>query len=253
MVTAAAFAAVLALAACSGGPAVPVASPSPTPPNGTVLDIAVPPSTAALPLRDQAGRTVTLASFVGKTVVIADFLTLCQEICPLTSANMSSVSTSLTKAGLTNDVVILEVSVDPTRDDVTHLAAYQKLFGAQAHWSFLTGAPADIATLWKSFGVATEQTPITESPAPKDWLTAAPLTYDIGHQDVVIIIGADGHEKWLVNGTPSVSSRSAVPSTLQSFLSADGLANESAPPDPSWTAADVESAITYVTGRRVGG
>ena len=37
-----------------------------------------------------------------------------------------------------------------------------------------------------------------------------------------------------------------MPSTLQSFLTADGRANESAPPDPSWTPADVEAAVADI-------
>ena len=119
-------------------------------------------------------------------------------------------------------------------------------------WQFLTGQPADVAALWKSFGVATERKDLDEEPAAKDWLTGKPLTYDIDHQDVVIVIGPDGHERWLVNGTPSVTTPSGVPPTLQSFLSDEGLKNESAPADPSWTAADVEAALTYVTGTQIG-
>jgi protein SCO1/2 len=241
------------LVSCGSAPvAVSTQSARPAPSNGTTFDVAVPASTASLPLVDQSGRSVTLGSLVGKTVVLVDFLTLCQEICPLTSANMSRVASAVDRAGLAGEVTIAEVTVDPERDDVAHLGAYQKLFGARPGWQFLTGKPADVAALWKSFGVATERKPLSDSPGSHDWLTGTALTYDVDHQDVVIVIGPDGHERWLVNGTPSVSAPTSVPSTLQSFLSDEGLANESAPQDPSWTAADVEEAITYVTGHRVG-
>jgi protein SCO1/2 len=242
----------LLLTACASSGASVGTTTAPTPSSGTVFDLAVRPATASLRLVDEAGRTFTLASLAGKTVVLADFLTLCQEICPLTSANLAAVAAAVRKAGLSQDVVVLEITVDPERDDAAPLAAYQKLFGAQPGWSFVTAAPADIDALWKSFGVATERRTITEHPAPKDWLTRADLTYDIDHQDVVIVLGPDGHERWLINGTPAGREASAVPSTLQGFLSADGLANETAPPDPSWTPADVEAAITYVTGHQVG-
>jgi protein SCO1/2 len=242
----------LVLTACGSAGGSVAAAVTPTPTSGTAFDVAVPSATASLRLTDETGRTVTLASLAGKTVVLADFLTLCQEICPLTSANLAAVAAAVTKAGLSQDVVILETTVDPARDDVAHLAAYRKLFGVQPGWSFLTGSPADIAALWKSFGVATERRSITEHPAPKDWLTGTALTYDIDHQDVVIVLGPDGHERWLINGTPAVREPSVVPSTLQSFLSEDGLANETAPPDPTWTPADIEAAITYVTGHQVG-
>lgn len=244
---------VLGLAGCATAPSASgPGTPTPTPSSGTVLDIAVPAATAALPLVDQDGRTTTLASLRGTTVVLVDFLTLCQEVCPLTTANVRAVSEAVDRAGRSGDVRILEATVDPERDTPARLAAYQKLYGAHANWSLVTGRPEDIAALWKSFGVAYDRTPNTESPAPKDWLTGKPLTYDVEHQDIVIVIGPDGHERWLVDGTPRVSGASPVPTALQSFLSADGRANETAPPDPSWTPQDVEAAIAYVTGRPLG-
>lgn len=251
---AAALAALLAGCATGGtaGPAdvVVPSSSGPSLPNGTVLDLAVPASTASIPLVDQDGKTVTLGAYAGKTVVLTDFLTQCQEICPLTSAAMSQVSGALAKANR-SDVVILETTVDPKRDDVAHLKAYQKLFGATPRWSFLTGTQSDIEALWKQFGVSLEPVPITEKPLPKDWLTGKPLTYDVDHQDVVIVIGPDGHERWLVNGTPSIGTPSDVPSTLQGFLSPQGLQNESAAPEPNWTSSDVLAAVSYVSGTPV--
>jgi cytochrome oxidase Cu insertion factor (SCO1/SenC/PrrC family) len=242
----------LGLAGCAASTPTGQGSATPTPSSGTVLDIAVPAATAALPLVDEAGRTFTLASLRGTTVVLVDFLTLCQEVCPLTSANVRAVSQALDRAGLSGDVRILETTVDPERDTPARLAAYQKLYDAHANWSLVTGRPSDIAALWKSFGVGYDRTPTTETPAPKDWLTGMPLTYDVQHQDIVFVLGPDGHERWLVDGTPRVSGPSSVPAPLQSFLSGEGRANESAPPDPSWTPQDVEAAVTYVTGRPVG-
>jgi protein SCO1/2 len=236
---------VLGLAGCSANGPAPTPS-TPTPINGTTLDLAVPATTAAIPLVDQAGHTVTLASLRGKTVVLVDFLSLCQEVCPLTSANVREVSDALETAQIAGDVQILEVTVDPARDTPQRLAAYQKLFGARPGWSFLTGTSAAVAALWKSFGVGYDRTPTTETPPPKDWLTGAPLTYDVDHQDVVIVIGPDGHERWLVDGTPRISAPSSVPSSLQTFLNEDGHGNETAPADPTWTAADVVSAVRYV-------
>ena len=211
-----------------------------------MFDLPVPAATAALPLVDQAGRTVTLASLRGTTVVLVDFLSLCQEVCPLTSANVRAVSDALDAAHLSGEVRILEATVDPARDTPPRLAAYQKLYGAKPNWSLVTGTSSVVSALWKSFGVGYEKKPTTATPPPKDWLTGSPLTYDVDHQDVVIVIGPDGHERWLVDGTPRVSGPSSVPSTLQTFLNEDGRTNETAPTDPTWTAADVVSAVQYV-------
>jgi protein SCO1/2 len=239
------------LVGCSA--AAPAPTPAaPTPTNGTTLDLAVPAATAALPLVDQAGHAVTLASLRGKTLVLVDFLSLCQEVCPLTSATVRDVSDALDAAHLSGDVRVLEVTVDPERDTPTRLAAYQKLYGAKANWSLLTGTAADIAALWKSFGVGYEKTTTIATPAPRDWLSGASLTYDVAHQDVAIVIDPDGHERWLVDGTPRIAAPSAVPSSLQSFLNEEGHTNETAPADPSWTATDVMSAVQYVRESRHG-
>jgi protein SCO1 len=245
----------LGLAACAGGSAVPspTASTRPTPSTGTSFNAALPSQVTGIPFIDESGKTVTLASLRGVTVVLADFLTLCQEVCPLTSANLRLVDQGLQRAGLSAKVRILEITVDPQRDTPDRLAAYQKLFGAQPNWSFLTGTPAQVANLWKALGVSYDRTAEpADDPAAIDWLTGKPLTYDVDHQDIVFVVDAAGHERWLVDGTPSVPRSSAVPTTLQRFLNDDGRANESAPPDPAWTSADVLHAVGYVLGQPLG-
>ncbi|MDQ1496075.1 MAG: hypothetical protein QOG69_2558, partial [Actinomycetota bacterium] len=64
----------------------------------------VPPEIAGLSLLDATGAPTTLASLHGKIVVLTDFLTLCQEICPLVSANFSKVQDAVARAGLSNDI-----------------------------------------------------------------------------------------------------------------------------------------------------
>jgi protein SCO1/2 len=49
--------------------------------SGTVVDRTVP----KLPLLDPGGRATSLAAFRGRVVVLAPFLTLCHEVCPLTT------------------------------------------------------------------------------------------------------------------------------------------------------------------------
>lgn len=248
---------VAALAGCSTPTAAvepegSTAGSTPTPASGTFFDRPVPASVASIPLVDQAGRRVTLASFTGKTIVLADFLTTCQEVCPLTSANLQQVSAHLEKAGLGSQVQILEVTVDPGRDDPKRLTAYQKLFGAKPNWSFLTGTPAQLAALWAFVGVEYQRAQEGPGAPPTDWLTGAPLTYDVTHQDVAVVLGPDLHERWVVSGTPKIASPSTLPSPLQKFLSTTGLSNESAPPEPSWTVQDLDRTVAIVRGHPVG-
>lgn len=239
----------LLAAACSS--AAPAAASQPQPANGTVLDRALPAAVLSLPLVDQQGKVTTLASLHGKTIVLTDSLTLCQEVCPLTSTNFRVIDEAVAKAGLADQVELLEVTVDPERDTPQRLAAYQKLFGAQPNWSFLTGTPAQIATLWQVLGVAYDKVPEGAGPPPTDWLTGKPLTYDVSHQDVVFVIDGQGHERWLITGT-AFTNGVHPPSTLDQFLSDTGKANLATPADFSWRPQDVQAAVAWVTGHPVG-
>ena len=96
-------------------------------------------------------------------VVLAPFLTLCQDECPLVTGAFISLQRDLRAAGLWRDrVVFVEATVDPGRDTVARLAAYQKEFGAD--WDLWTGTPAAIAAFWKPFGVEYQIVP-EEQPA----------------------------------------------------------------------------------------
>lgn len=245
-----------ALAGCSGhadtgssaGVVVP-GRPSDAPTAGTFFDQPVPAAVADLPLVDQDGHRFTLASLHGKTVVLTDFLTLCQEICPLTTVNLRQVDQAVAASGNTGQVVIVEVTVDPARDTPARLAAYQKMVGAPGNWRFATGSPSDLAQLWKTLGV--HYAKAKGDAGARDWWTGKPLTYDVEHQDLVFVLGPDGHERWVEDGTPNTGGQ-APSGKLGTFLSAQGRQNVTAPADPSWTAGDVEAALAYVTAHPTG-
>jgi len=246
----------LALAGCSGSSTAggtssqPGAAGSPTPTVGTAYDQPVPPSVSAIEFTNQDGARVSLDSLHGKTVVLTDFLTLCQEICPLTSANFQTMATDARKAKLGSQIEFVEVTVDPDRDRVARLAAYQKLYGAQPNWQFLTGTPAQVAALWKSFGVSYEKV-ADKPPLPTDWWTGKPLHYDVDHQDVVFVLGPNGDHRWIDQGTPDVQD-TLPPTKLVRFLNDDGRRNLVRPEQPTWTVGDVEQGIAYVTGQSIG-
>lgn len=229
----------------------PSASALATPTSGTAFDKAPSPTVAALPFVNQDGQTVTLDSFKGQTVVLTDFLSLCQEVCPLTAGNFGQIAEKVKMAGASSKITLLEVTVDPARDTTARLKAYSRNLGAPVNWQFWTGSPANIAALWKEMGVFYEK--VGEDPGihPIDWWTGKGLTYDVDHQDVVFVIGADGHEKWLIQGNPNLQGGS-VPASLVHFLNANGQANLASPGAQSWTSRDVTAALTYVTGQQIG-
>jgi len=236
----------LVLTACGGGLGVP------GPPSaylGTVLDKPVPDSVADLPLTTDAGRATSLAALHGRVVVLADFLTLCQETCPLTTGNLLVMDRAVTAAGLARRVRIVELTVDPNRDTPSRLRAYRALVGAPANWSLLTGSPAVIERIWRYFGVWYQQ--IAEGNRPgADWLTGKPLTYDIAHQDALLYLDARGRERFLVVGSPNATGAPIAPA-LQRFLSAQGRTDLSHPDASTWTVAEALSPIVWLTGRPI--
>jgi cytochrome oxidase Cu insertion factor (SCO1/SenC/PrrC family) len=234
--------AVLALTACSTGHS----NTGSVPTVGTVAQRTVPDAIAQLAFQDDQGNPVTLASLRGKTVVLTDFLSLCQEVCPLTSANLAQVRQAVDRAGRQGDIELVEVTVDPARDTSARLAAYTKIIGAGGNWKLLTGTAASVAALWKWFGVAYERQP-ESSPAPVDWWTGKPLTYDVGHSDVLFFLDPSGVERYLITGSPNATSV-PVPAALASFLNDEGRKNRASPEAGAWTASDVETVLGWLTG-----
>ena len=239
-------ASVLVVTACASGPGAP------GPPSaylGTVVDTPVPASVADLPLTTDAGQVTSLAAWHGQVVVLTDFLTLCQETCPLTTGNLLMMDAAVTAAGLGRRVHFVELTVDPGRDTPSRLRAYRKLIGAPANWSLLTGSPAVIAQIWRYFRVWYQRV-AEDNPPGTDWLTGRPLTYDVDHEDTLIYLDATGRERFLVVGNPNAKA-AAIPTGLRRFLSAQGRADLSHPDAGTWTAAEALSPIAWLTGQAI--
>ena len=131
------------LAACgSSAPGAPPAN------EGLVLDQPTPQTVA---LVNQQGHAVTLAGLHGKVVVLAPVPVAVPGRVPARHRRLHHLQRDLRAAGLAHRVVFVEATVDPGRDTVARLAAYQKEFGAD--WDLWTGTPANIAAFWKPFGV----------------------------------------------------------------------------------------------------
>jgi protein SCO1/2 len=212
---------------------------------GNVLDERLPAAVADAPLVDQDGHRLTLRSLRGKVVVLAPLLTLCQETCPMTTENMHRAAADVAGSGLAGKVVFLEPTVDPARDDVARLHAYAKLYGGLPDWSLVTGRPAVLDRLWKGLGVSTDKAP--GGGPVRDWLTGRILehSYDVHHQDVVLVVDAAGHLRWLTVGRPDARG-TRLPGSLRSFLDEEGKHNFRAPGSDAWTPRQVEQAVRYV-------
>ena len=178
-----------------GGQIAHAGTPGPPPASiGNVLGDPVTSSVASLPLQNQDGQDVTLDQFKGRVVLLAPFLTSCQEECPITTAALLDVQRTLDKDGLSNKVTILEATVDPGRDTPSRMKAYAQLTGST--WPLLTGSPATLASLWRYFGIYYQR--VAEgSPPGLDWQTNQPYTYDVNHSDGFILLNTDLEQRFV--------------------------------------------------------
>jgi protein SCO1/2 len=197
-------------------------------------------------LVDQDGRVVSLAALRGEVVVLAPFLSLCQDECPLITGAFLALQRDLRSAGLADKVVFVEATVDPGRDSVARLAAYQKEFGAD--WQLWTGTPAAVAAFWRPFGVDYMQ--IAEGQPPKtDWWTGQPLTYDVAHTDGYILISPNGRERYVDASAPNMAGH--LSHKLSALLDEGGVHGLQHPQSPDWTVADALASLSWILGTNV--
>ncbi len=222
----------------------PIASPPPTLEQiGTPTDQALPRAIVDLPLTDSSGKTVHLADFAGRTVVLSDNMTLCQETCPMDTATLVQTARDEDATAARDKVVYLSVTVDPVRDTPAQLAAYRKLFlPPPANWKTLTGSPTVIHQLWSYLGVWRQKVPAGPGASPKNWRTGQRLTYDISHSDEVFFIDARGHERFLLEGPPAAP-KGSIPATIYRFMSDTGHKNATSPPTSAWTEAQAKEVL----------
>ena len=211
------------------------------PVTGTQTDQPVPD----VQLTDQHGDTVALSDLRGRVVVIYPFLTACHEVCPMTTGAFVQMSQAIHAAGLQDKVALWEVTVDPGRDTPQRLAAYADMVSAD--WTMLTGSAGNLDRFWSFFGVTHEKTD-AGSPAPIDWYTHQPETYDVTHTPALIFVDAAGHERIVLLGTADLGGQ--LDPALKAMLNDTGRQNL-AHPDAPWTVRQALDDIGALLGRRI--
>jgi cytochrome oxidase Cu insertion factor (SCO1/SenC/PrrC family) len=225
------------LASCGSG-----LPPAPSANQGVVQNREVP----EIPLITSAGTSTTLRAYRGKDIVLAPFLTLCQDECPLVTGAFIALQRDVRAVGLGKKVVFMEITVDPGRDTPARLRAYSKRFGAD--WPLLTGTPANLKALWKYFGVSVQIVPEVQPPK-LDWWTGKPLTYDVNHTDGFDLIDASGHLRFSDGNPPNLHGR--LDKALTGLLNAGGLHNLEDQTSPNWTLSTALAAISWLVGENI--
>jgi protein SCO1/2 len=170
-------------------------------------------------------------------VVLAPSMTLCHEVCPLTTGAFIELIDRLRSVGLAGKVAVVEVTVDPWRDTPERLRAYRRRMGV--NFTLLTGNLTEIRRFWKFFGVAFERVP-QGSPPDIDWLTHRPETFDVDHTDGLFIVDPAGAEQMADEGMADVEG--SLSATLRELLDKEGEENLEHPQEP-WTAGQLLSDL----------
>ena len=132
------------------------------------------PPDARLPdfaLSDQDGETVTAASLRGRPLVVAFVYSTCKDTCP---AQVQSIRGALDDLG--HDVRVVGISVDPANDTPRLARTFLLEQSMTGRMDFLLGSRAQLAPIWKAFGIA-------------------PQTKGRDHSSYTIIVDADGRQR----------------------------------------------------------
>ncbi len=198
-----------------------------------------------LDLIDEHGRATSLAALHGRWVVLVPSMTLCHEVCPMTTGVLMELTEALRREGLAKSVAPVEVTVDPWRDSPARLRAYRRLTGA--NFTMLTGTRAEIARIWKFFGIYYKRVP-QGNPPDVDWLTHRPEKFDVEHTDGFFLLDPSGQERVAEEGTPSTAGH--LPAALRRLLNAEGRHNLADPSLP-WNAAQLLDDLDWLMGRSI--
>ena len=124
-------------------------------------------------LTDQRGRSVSLASLRGRPLLLTFLDSRCRTLCPIVGHQLGVVERRL--GGQPVRQVI--VSVDPA--DTRHsVAAAARKWGWHGHWQWLMGTAAQLAPVWRAYGVGVQ-----------------PTATDITHSMAVYVIDGEGDER----------------------------------------------------------
>jgi cytochrome c biogenesis protein CcmG, thiol:disulfide interchange protein DsbE len=196
-------------------------------------------------LVDSQGKPYQLNDTRGKWIVLAPSMTLCHEVCPITTGVLQELQSTLARDGIGKDVDVVETTVDPWRDTPARLRAYRREFGVD--FTMLTGSQRAIRKFWNWFGVQYYR--VREGkPADIDWWTHKPETFDINHTDAVYVIDPHGYLRVADDGMPKLQGKLSKP--LRALLDAEGVGNLERPHLP-WTADQVADDVLNMMGRAI--
>jgi cytochrome oxidase Cu insertion factor (SCO1/SenC/PrrC family) len=146
--------------------AAPMAVAQASPVADTILAQAIDGSSAplhgpapAFSLTDQHGRDVTLASLRGKVVLLTFLDPVCSNGCPLEAQEFRLAGQLLGASD--RHVELVAIVANPVDYQVGYVQAFDRQEGLNTvpNWLYLTGSPAQLAQVWRGYGVVAQVAP----------------------------------------------------------------------------------------------
>ncbi|MGD0196307.1 MAG: SCO family protein [Solirubrobacteraceae bacterium] len=159
-------------------------SPTSTPNAAFVFGARARPA-PAFRLTNQAGRTVSLAAYRGKPVIVTFIDPLCRNLCPLAAHVLNEVDQQLPRA---RRVPIVAVSVDVYADTRADLLEDFSRWSLVPQWEWGVGLPAQLAKVWQKYEVGVSVTTKRH---------AGIVEHIIQHDEVAYVIDPRGYERAL--------------------------------------------------------
>jgi cytochrome oxidase Cu insertion factor (SCO1/SenC/PrrC family) len=128
-----------------------------------------------LALRDQSNQLVSLAGQRGHAVLLTFMDSHCRLICTLQGPSIAQV---LRRTHAHGHVTLLVVSVNPWEDTAASSAAAGRRYGFPGDWHWLRGTPAEMSSIWRSYGIAVQ------------WSSD-----DVSHSTAIYLIDGRGYER----------------------------------------------------------
>jgi protein SCO1/2 len=122
-------------------------------------------------LRDQDGRTASLAALRGGPVVLTFMYSTCEDTCP---DQAQAIRGALDELG--DDVPVLAVSVDPANDTRARAKRFLLKQSLTDRMRFLLGTRAELAPVWSAYGIR-------------------PQSAGFDHSAYVLLIDAQGRQR----------------------------------------------------------
>ncbi len=134
-------------------------------------------------LTDQYGRTMSLSSLRGKTLVLEFMDPHCTDICPLVSQEFVDAYHDLSPA-VAKKVVFLAVNVNQYHHSVSAVLAFSKEHELVTipSWKFFTGPVPALEKVWRAYNIQ------VEAPNPNG---------DIIHTSIIYFISPSGTERYV--------------------------------------------------------